>query len=177
MRREIREIKPTTTSTAIVETRDIAVTIYDYLGLLPHVQKLDPLVNGKSLMPILLGEANSVRKWLDLEHAVVYHDTIHWNAILGYYWDEDSDDVDDTGELLWKYIFHVYDGGEQLFCLTKDPHETYDLSMDKPGVLQHFRETMVTQFEQEERGSEWVRNGRLIVHRPSMVSGPNFPCK
>ena len=41
--------------------------------------------------------------------------------------------------LLWKYIFHVYDGAEQLFCLTHDPHETYDVSEAKPDILKYWR--------------------------------------
>ena len=37
-------------SDAIVENRDIAATIYDYLGILDNVTKIDPLMNGISLM-------------------------------------------------------------------------------------------------------------------------------
>ncbi|CAB9509056.1 Iduronate 2-sulfatase [Seminavis robusta] len=174
------------TSPALVEIRDVATTLYDYVGILEKVQKRDPLVNGKSLLPILEGDETMVRSWLDLEHSVVYSHNIHWNAIVGFYPDDDvdfqqSDRRDARQEssnlLLWKYIFHVYDGDEQLFCLSRDPQETYDVSETKPDILKHWRATMVSQFQEEGRGEEWVRDDHLIVHRPAITYGPNFPCK
>lgn len=173
VRREIRNEQRATTSPAIVETRDIAVTIYDFLGILDYVKARDPFINGESLLPILTGHATKVRNWIDLEHARLYHDVNHWNAIVGLYPDKD---LPDEGEVVWKFIFHVYDGEEQLFCLSKDPNESYDLSKVKPDITEHFREVMVGQFEDEDRGSDWVKNGQLTVHRPSVLYGKNFPC-
>jgi hypothetical protein len=83
-------------SDAIVELRDVAPTIYECLGILEDVKRLDPMVNGKSLLPILLhhghnsnGASNAdasvhVRTHLDLEHSSLFgDDRIHWNAIVG----------------------------------------------------------------------------------------------
>ena len=172
-RDSISGIEPRT-SQALVETRDVAVTIYDYLGILDQVRQRDPWVNGKSLMPIFSGKASRVRDWLDLEHAIVCRNDIHWNAIVGFYPDQELSKKED---MLWKCVFHVENGNEQLFCLSKDPNETCDLTRIKGGVLKHFRETMVGQFDEENRGTDWVRDGKLTVHRPSITHGLNFPCR
>lgn len=163
------------TNSALVEIRDVAVTVYDYIGILEKVQALDPLVNGKSLLPIVYG-GNEVRSWLDLEHSRIYRDDIHWNAIVGTYHDLDDDVNVKSLLLLWKYIFHVYDGSEQLFCITNDPNETYDISKVKPIMLEHWRNTMIQQFQDEGRGEMWVRNGHLVIRRQPMTYGQNYPC-
>lgn len=177
------------TSPAIAELRDIAVTIYDYLGILDSAKDRDPLINGLSLMPILRAGSTKqtmVREWLDLEHAIVYDEYIHWSAIIGFR-ETDLEANDHIGNgrtsstspslLLWKYIFFALDGSEQLFCLSNDPNETIDLSNDKPKshILHYWRSVMIKQFESEKRGKEWVFNGKLVV-RKSIKFGPNFPC-
>jgi hypothetical protein len=114
-----------------------------------------------SVLPILQGAATSrVREWLDLEHGAVYVDTIHWNALVGYH-------DDDT--LLRKYIFHAHNGSEQLICLSKDPHELYDLATEYPNLLKYWRQCMVDQFEQKGRGEKWVKDGVLQVRTESTV--------
>ncbi|CAB9509049.1 acetylglucosamine-6-sulfatase [Seminavis robusta] len=167
-------------SPALVETRDIAVTIYDYLGLLGKVKQKDPLVNGKSLIPIVKsgGDVNhQVRSWLDLELATQYRADIQWNAIVGRF--EFTDDGGEESCGLWKYIYHVWIGQEQLFCLTRDPWETYDLSKVRAfsPVTKHWRDTMIHQFETEQRGERWVKNGHLVVGRWTPTLAANFPCK
>jgi arylsulfatase len=161
------------TSPALVEIRDVAVTIYDYIGILEKVRLRDPFVNGQSLLPIFYGNVTDVRNWLDLEHSRLYRDDIHWNAIVGWY---PADGVS-SDELLWKYIFHVYDGSEQLFCLTKDPHETYDVSTIQFQILNYWRNIMIKQFQDERRGPTWVVNGHLVRGRKPMNYGPNYPCR
>jgi len=162
-------------SQAIVEIRDVAPTIYDALGILQQVQQRDPLMNGRSLLPILKGQQTRVREWLDLEHSTLYDKNIHWNAIVGYINDETRSGSD---EILWKYIFNAFDGSEQLFNLTNDPNETDDLAVNKDfkEVLGALRKRMVTQFEEEGRGVEFVRNGTLAVREKPMVWGDHFPC-
>lgn len=156
-------------SRAIVENRDIAVTLYDMLGVLDRVRQMDPLVNGKSLLGILRGDETSVRQWLDMEHSIVYDKRIHWNAIVGFH--EGS---------LWKYIFRAYDGEEQLFNLSRDPNESHDLA-DAAGaqdVLGMWKTLMIRQFEEEDRGEHWLKDGRLVVRGTESVTlGPLYPCK
>jgi len=134
---------------ALVENRDVAATIYDAVGVLGRVQRRDPSLNGISLWPILTdnattttasGDDTKVREWLDLEHGTVYNKTIHWNALVGYLSQPDCD--------YWKYIFHAYNGREQLFCLDTDPYETYDRTRDRPEALRVWRQRMVQQFEE-----------------------------
>mmetsp|Transcript_41287 Transcript_41287/g.44827 ORF Transcript_41287/g.44827 Transcript_41287/m.44827 type:complete len:190 (+) Transcript_41287:73-642(+) len=84
-------------SEALVELRDVAPTIYDLLGIQEVVTKADPLVNGRSLLPILqqvrgandndaeLHHSMLFRTHLDLEHSNLFgDDRIHWNAIVGW---------------------------------------------------------------------------------------------
>jgi len=163
-------------SSALVELRDVTVTIYDYLGILRQVERKDPLLNGISVLPILRGENNEnenklLRQWLDLEHSTVYNDYIHWNALVGIHKHNGS-------PLLWKYIFYSLNGAEQLFCLSSDPNEMNELSTDTQWshMIGHWRETMVKQFEREGRGTDWVRNGRLVPRTKPTIFGPNYPC-
>jgi hypothetical protein len=106
-------------SAAIVENRDVAPTLYDYLGILQDVQQRYPLMDGKRLLPILTGQQEHICWWLDLEHA----NTIHWNAIVGYHISSPKQQENSI-----QVHFHAHDGTEQLFCLTEDPNESYDLA-------------------------------------------------
>jgi arylsulfatase len=167
-------------SPALVESRDIAVTIYDYLSLLDTVKQKDPLVNGASLLSIVRqggDRHHQVREWLDLEMATVYTAANQWNAIMGRF--DFHDDYVDARCGLWKYIFFTWVGEEQLFCLTRDPWETYDLAKVRTFsvVTSHFRQTLVRHFETERRGSLWVKNGRLVNGRLTPTFATNYPCK
>lgn len=209
-------------SNALVENRDIVPTIYDYLGILEQVKSIDPLMNGRSLLPILLqrqqkpnqddtlprqqqerrrhhhlsfkndntssrknvdnrnsfdtmtinGEVH-VRQWLDLEHGNVYTNWSQWNALIGY---DDGREYDgnDRNEnnrndhnhdsetlLLYKYIYHAYNGTEQLFCLTTDPNEFYDLSTFEgncyyQNLIKKWRRRLIQQFIDEGRNEHWI---------------------
>jgi arylsulfatase len=168
-----------TSSTAMVENRDIAPTIYDVVGILDQVKARDPAMNGQSLLPLLTGSVEHVRTWLDLEHGAVYNATIHWNALVGYL--DHSAEIDSTkcdccGT--WKYIFNAFDASEQLFCLASDRNETHDLAAlsSCQDVLSMWRQRMVQQFEEEGRGPDWVRDGVLQARKKSTVFGPNYPC-
>jgi arylsulfatase len=160
---------PPQISDALVENRDVAPTIYDILGVLENVQQRDPFMDGSSLLPILTGRSSQVREWLDLEHGTVYNETIHWNALVGYLTHSYCD--------YWKYIFNAFEGSEQLFCLSKDPNETYDLVSLYIEVLAAWRQRMSEQFQTEGRGKNWVQDGALQVRKKSTLYGPNFPCK
>ena len=71
----------------------------------------------------------------------------------------------------------VVRGREQLFNLTRDPHETVDLAPlpAHAPTLAAWRARMVAQFETEGRGSDWVDGGKLIVRSTGTTYGPNFP--
>lgn len=154
-------------SQALVELRDVAPTLYDLVGILSQVKSRDSLMNGKSLLPVLTGQKSHIRTWLDLEHSVVYDDRIHWNALVGF----------DKGKL-WKYVYNALDGQEQLFCLSDDVNETHDLALGTEWhhVLFLWRRRLIDQFLGERRGHEWVKNGKLVSGRASVLFGTNFPC-
>ncbi|GMH81788.1 hypothetical protein TrST_g4822 [Triparma strigata] len=156
---------PPKSSSAIVEIRDVAVTIWDVIGKLEEVKENDELINGLSLLPILEGEKEKVRDYVDLEHNQVYSDNVHWNAIRG------------EGGI--KYIFNSFDGREQLFNVTSDRYEKRDLALESEyqEELGVWRQRMVEQFEEEGRGEEWVKDGELVMRKDnSLTHSPNFPC-
>eukprot|EP00542_Grammatophora_oceanica_P016148 CAMPEP_0194045204 /NCGR_PEP_ID=MMETSP0009_2-20130614/16566_1 /TAXON_ID=210454 /ORGANISM="Grammatophora oceanica, Strain CCMP 410" /LENGTH=551 /DNA_ID=CAMNT_0038689985 /DNA_START=14 /DNA_END=1669 /DNA_ORIENTATION=+ len=170
-------------SDAIVETRDVAVTLYDVAGVLEQVLRRDPMVDGKSLVPILNGNQAKVRTWVDMELFSFQPNQgerdIHWNAIVGIYdYSAYSHPRDQLGCQLWKFIFHVLKGNEQLFCLTNDREEMIDLAKNAEysEVLEHFRSLMVEQFETEDRGELWVQNGTLVKGRSRIIESPHFAC-
>ncbi|KAL3901227.1 MAG: hypothetical protein SGARI_006103 [Bacillariaceae sp.] len=171
-----------TTSDAIVETRDIAPTIYDYLGILDDVLQIDPMMDGRSLLPIVRQEQSYIRTWLDLELSTTYRADNHWNAIVGRQEClKRGGAVTNTAQTeceLWKYIFHVQYGHEQLFCLTTDRNEHFDLANTTAyiPVVEFWRQTLVDLFEQQERGDEWVKDGALMAGRPAVTFATNYPC-
>ena len=140
----------------VTELRDIFPTALDVAGI-PVTQTL----NGSSILKTLRQEKGfSWRKRIDLEHNIVYNATVHWNAITDGH---------------WKYIFQAYDGSELLFNLDLDPHEHEDVSQSETEVLEKWRRYMVKQFEEEERGEEWVRDGKLMVREQSILYSPHYP--
>jgi len=151
------------TSEGVVEMRDVAATLFDVAGVLQDVRASDPLMNGESLLPILAGSKTKVRDYLDLEHGQVYDETVHWSALVG-------DNM--------KFIFNAFDASEQLFNLTADPNETYDLAglSEHAAELGKWRARMVQQFEEEGRGEGWVKDGQLMLRPVTTTLGPNYPC-
>mmetsp|Transcript_5746 Transcript_5746/g.13751 ORF Transcript_5746/g.13751 Transcript_5746/m.13751 type:complete len:658 (+) Transcript_5746:137-2110(+) len=163
-------------SDAIVEIRDVAPTIYDLLGILDNVTNADPLINGKSLLPLLQRHSKSVRNHIDLEHSTLYDDRIHWNAIVGRIPENESPN---NNCALYKYIFFAGTGTEQLFCLSKDPLEQQDMvsNPEYEEILSLWRNTMAKDFEEEGRGENWVTsNGTLAIRTRGTTLGPNYPC-
>jgi arylsulfatase A-like enzyme len=117
-------------------------------------------LDGKSLLHLLRGNGADWRPYIDLEHNVCYDVINHWNGLT-------------DGK--WKYIFHAYSGEEQLFKLESDPHELLDLTKlpEHSETLLLWRDRMVEHLQ--ERGDQWVRNGKLAVRKQSMMLSPNFP--
>jgi hypothetical protein len=148
------------------------------LGILDTVRERDPLIDGESLVPILKGDVHhQVRTWLDLELNTEFRSDIHWNAIVGQYDNNSTATTTHYDCALWKYIFHVLLGKEQLFCLSSDPNEHHDLAEEETEVLHFWRETMVELFETQKRGRQWVKNGHLVAGRPSITFAANYPCE
>ena len=148
--------------THIVALRDVFPTFLDVAGAMGSVPKNHTL-QGASLLPLLSGTGGADwRPWLDLEHTTCYNATNHWNAL--------SD-----GEM--KYIFNAFSATEQLFNMTADPYELRDLSATPTLTpqLDLWRSRMVQQFKEEERGPDWVKEGKLQQRTVPCVYSPNYP--
>jgi hypothetical protein len=102
------------------------------------------------------------REYIDLEHDICYSPENHWNALTDGH---------------WKYIFHAFNGEEQLFHLDNDPHELRDLAGDTAHSVElgRWRQRLVEHFA--ERGEPFVKNGKLGLRPKGMPLGPNFPRK
>jgi arylsulfatase A-like enzyme len=138
-----------------VEIRDILPTFLNAAAA-PERPELD----GRSLLPLIAGQTDGWRPYIDLEHGICYSPQNHWNALT------------DGRE---KYIYHAYDGAEQFFDLERDPHELNDLasvSSASPRVAE-WRNRMIAHLEP--RGEAYVKNGRLIPRPQNMPTSPNFP--
>ena len=131
-----------------VEIRDILPTLLTAAGL-----AVPEACDGQNLL-------TARREWIDLEHDVCYDATNHWTALT---------------DGRHKYIFHAYDGAEQLFDLTADPHELNDLSGDSAHapLLGRWRSRMASHLEP--RGPEWTLNGRPRPRPKKMPFSPNYP--
>lgn len=168
----------------VVELRDVAHTFLDAAGaardeaLVPpfgrgaHGQAFEA-ADGRSLLCLLADPTGTCpcayppnpgrwRPYIDLEHAKMYNETNHWNALT-------------DGRT--KYVFTAFDGTEQLFDLLSDPRETRDLAPNPmyATVLATWRTRLVQQFEAEGRGPLWVVNGTLALRTQKTTYGPNYP--
>eukprot|EP01065_Artemidia_motanka_P015740 TRINITY_DN1946_c0_g1_i1.p1 TRINITY_DN1946_c0_g1~~TRINITY_DN1946_c0_g1_i1.p1 ORF type:complete len:709 (+),score=203.71 TRINITY_DN1946_c0_g1_i1:155-2128(+) len=159
----------------VAELRDVLHTFVDAGGAAAAVpQGTFKKEDGKSILCLLKDPTGQTcdyspnpgpwRQWLDMEHSTCYNETNHWNALT-------------DGEM--KYIFRAWFGDEQLFNLTADPDELVELSADTKysDVLATWRSRMVQQFEQEQRGSAFVKNGVLQRRTQGQTYSPNYPGK
>ena len=142
---------------APVELRDILPTFLDAAQV-----TVDSPLDGDSMLKLAKGKgkAKGWREYIDLEHDVCYSKANHWTALT-------------DGKV--KYIFHAFDGEEQLFDLTKDPLECKDLAKTSSHakMLKKWRQRMVEHLE--ERGEDWVKDGKLVLHKGSILLSPNYP--
>jgi arylsulfatase A-like enzyme len=138
-----------------VEIRDILPTCLAAAGKEPHIP-----VDGRSLLSLVEGGGEAWRPWIDLEHNICYDKTNHWNALT-------------DGKT--KYIYHAFDGQEQLFDLPTDPGEENDLAGDSghTDMLQTWRSRLVDHLQP--RGPEWVKEGNLVPRPENMNLSPNYP--
>ncbi|HWR50239.1 MAG TPA: arylsulfatase [Bryobacteraceae bacterium] len=138
-----------------VELRDVLPTFLEAAA----AEASQP-IDGRSLLSLVRDNGKGWREYIDLEHDVCYSPRNHWNALT------DGD---------WKYIFHAFDGQEQLFNLDSDPHELRDLAGDvtHQAELRRWRRRLIEHFV--ERGEPFLRDGELGLRPKAMMNGPNFP--
>eukprot|EP01062_Namystynia_karyoxenos_P022380 TRINITY_DN18574_c0_g1_i1.p1 TRINITY_DN18574_c0_g1~~TRINITY_DN18574_c0_g1_i1.p1 ORF type:complete len:561 (+),score=130.00 TRINITY_DN18574_c0_g1_i1:75-1685(+) len=158
----------------VAELRDVLHTFVDSAGAADAVpQGTFQPEDGKSLLCLLRDPSGLTcpyspnpgpwRKWIDMEHSTCYNETNHWNALT-------------DGQM--KYVFRAWYGDEQLFNLTADPGELYDVagSPNYSAELRKWRSRMVAQFQSEGRGKDWVSStGELLRRAKGQTYGPNYP--
>jgi len=107
-------------------------------------------LDGRSLVPVLRGEAESVREILHGEHAPCY------DAEQGYHMLADG---------RMKYVWRPASGREELFDLESDPHELHDLAArpDMSETISAWRERMVEELRGRPEG--FVDGARLVAGR------------
>ncbi|QDU69524.1 arylsulfatase [Engelhardtia mirabilis] len=138
-----------------VELRDVLPTLLDAAGL-PCPEDVD----GASMLDLGRG-GTSWRPWLDLEHATCYWPGNVWTALT---------------DGRWKYVFHAFDGTEQLFDLDADPREERDLARDPDHatLLALWRAHMGEHLA--ERGENWVtQDGSPAVRTGTILHSPGYP--
>ncbi len=139
----------------LVELRDLLPTFLDAAGA-----PVPDAVDGLSMLHPVKGLRTAWRRWLDLEHSTCYWPGNNWTALT------DSQ---------WKYIFHAFDGSEQLFDLKADPQELVDLSasQDHQQVLKQWRGRMAEHLAP--RGDAWVADGAPAIRKKGQARGANYP--
>ena len=142
-------------SAAPVELRDILPTFLDVANA-PGADQCE----GRTLLDLFRPETDDWRPWIDLEHDECYSPRNHWNALT-------------DGKT--KYIFHTYDGEEQLFDLESDPDECTDLAQ-RPAhadTLRTWRQRLIDHLS--ERGEAFVKDGQLALRPKRMLHSPHYP--
>jgi arylsulfatase A-like enzyme len=143
------------TLTQPVELRDVLPTFLDAAGA-----AIPSHLDGMSMLRLIRGDAKNWRPFIDMEHDVCYSKENHWNALT---------------DGRFKYIYHAYDGHEQLFDLKNDPGEINDLAADSAycDTLKTWRSHLIKHLT--ERGATFVSNGRLVPRPERMLYSPLFP--
>ena len=116
-------------------------------------------IDGRSVAQLAKGNTDGWRKYIDLEHATCYSDDNYWAALT-------------DGKV--KYIWNFHNGSEQLFDLQRDPHELHNAAADRKyrKILATMRQAMVEHLS--ERGEEFVKDGKLVVRKTTMLYSPNY---
>jgi arylsulfatase A-like enzyme len=111
-------------------------------------------MDGVSLVPVLRGEKQVVRKCLHFEHAPCYSQQQGFQALT-------------DGQ--FKYIWRPVDGTEHLFDLTQDPREERDLAKvaAQRALLEQWRARLVAQLAKRPEGFSDGIN--LITGRPYLA--------
>ena len=140
-----------------VELRDLLPTFLEIAG-----SSIPQDMDGQSLLRLMEGKTDQWRKYIDLEHATCYSPDNYWCALT-------------DGKI--KYIWRFHTGTEELFDLSKDPHELKNVVTDKKykQQLNELRQAMIDHLS--ERGEKFVKDGKLQVLKQTILYSPLFPDK
>ena len=121
-------------------------------------------VEGRSVLPLLRGEADGWRDVYHGEHSPCYHPE-NANQFL-----TDRD---------WKYIWNPINGEEQLFNLADDPEECHDLSASESQTLVRWRDRMVEKLADRSEGlsdGEKLITGQVAAWRGGDATALHLNC-
>jgi len=140
-----------------VELRDFLPTFLELVG-----GDVPKEIDGQSLLSLVTQKDPVWRKYIDMEHSTCYSKENYWCALT-------------DGKI--KYIWFFHTGEEQLFDLTTDAHEEHNLFARETYAtkLKEMRAAMVDHLS--ERGDGFVKNGKLVIRKETMLYGPNYPRK
>ena len=139
-------------SQAAVGLQDLMPTILDIAGA-----PIPDSVTGRSLLPVLRGDAQTVREYLHGEHAGQYA------YELGQHYLTDGHR---------KYVWYSQTGREQLFDLDGDPAELHNLAPAGGAELARWRSRLVDVLRDRPEG--FVRDGELVTGRPHDLFIPGY---
>lgn len=147
--------------THLVELRDVFPTLVDFAG-----SNVSHLVDGDSMFDLLRNpDTVNWRTYIDMElTSCGFNITQTWNAIT-------------DGEI--KYVYWWYDGYENLFNLTSDPYEQYDLGRKDTALTTKWRDKLIDHFESEGRDNTWVGSDGDLQTTPKCWYKdylPAWPC-
>jgi arylsulfatase A-like enzyme len=123
-----------------VELRDVMPTLLEAAGA-----PIPGSVEGRSVLPFCRGETPEWRRYLHGEHT---------RGSLSNHWITDGREV---------YVWFSQTGNEQLFDLTTDPRNEWNLAARQPARVEFWRACLVRELEGREEG--FVRDGSLVVGR------------
>jgi len=138
-----------------VELRDFLPTFIDIAG-----GTIPPDMDGMSLRRLVQKETTGWRKYIDIEHATCYRKENYWCALT-------------DGKI--KYVWNFYNGEEQLFDLVNDPNELHECSGEQKYASELKKLRLAMTEHLAERGDGFVKDGRLITQKKTLLYSPNYP--
>ena len=127
---------------AVAELRDVMPTVLELARA-----DIPPSVDGRSLLPFVLGEEPDWRTEIHGEH-------VHWDQSLQWVTDGKR-----------KFLWASERGIEQFFDLEQDPHEIHDLIEDseRKDEINRWRQVLIDYLTDREEG--FVQEGALVPGR------------
>jgi len=153
------------------ELRDIFPTMLDIAGAWDN--SMMPKFDGRPLTWLMRGDSARWRKWIDLEHAKYLLPA--WSALTDgvmkfIYWPTTTSHLCLGNQIVPANKY-------QLFNLSADPGENTDLSRMPAyaAELDVWKKRLVEQYQLEERGGFWLRQGEATEHDGNCLFTPHYP--
>lgn len=139
----------------LVGLQDILPTLLDMAGV-----TIPKAMDGRSIYELYKNDKIEWRDYIEMEHTASYDPDGYWAALT-------------DGK--YKYIYFFPTGKEQLFDISKNKRELFDLAADTKSnkLLEVWRERMVNHLSK--RGEPYVKDGKLQIINKGILYGPNYP--